>query len=113
MLGHLALVSGGRPGLFFRVFSRANELAWDFYPAGTSRLRKSEMERRSRKPLGNRGVFLATAEETLLAKLSWFREGGEVSDRLAVRLPWGAPASLVAHDDIQGRFPTAPLYPLS
>lgn len=36
-----------------------------------------------REPLQGEGceVWISTAEDTLLAKLDWFREGGEVSDR--------------------------------
>lgn len=29
VLSHMALVSAGRPGLFFRLYARANELAWE------------------------------------------------------------------------------------
>ncbi|MBI4862011.1 MAG: hypothetical protein HY815_17400 [Candidatus Riflebacteria bacterium] len=34
VFSHLALVSGGRPGLFFRLLARANDLAWESYETG-------------------------------------------------------------------------------
>lgn len=88
------MTSSIKSGISFNIVHLSTQFKIDFYPVGTSRLRKSEMERRSRQPLGGREVFLATAEETLLAKLSWFREGGEVSDR-----QWG---DIIGIIEVQG-----------
>jgi hypothetical protein len=43
-----------------------------------------EMERKVAEkilPNSNTFVYIATAEDTVVAKLAWFRKGGEVSDR--------------------------------
>jgi len=45
---------------------------------------KMEMKRRLPEtilPKSDAIVYIATAEDTVLAKLAWFRKGGEVSDR--------------------------------
>jgi hypothetical protein len=45
---------------------------------------QSQMERRTRKLIAEPGpyeFFFASAEDTILAKLEWFRKGGETSDR--------------------------------
>jgi hypothetical protein len=45
---------------------------------------KMEMERRLPEkiiPNSDRVIYIATAEDTVIAKLSWFRKGGDVSDR--------------------------------
>ncbi|PWU10564.1 MAG: hypothetical protein C5B50_25175 [Verrucomicrobia bacterium] len=45
---------------------------------------QSQFERRQRKSIGDSAAltfFFSTAEDTVLAKLEWFRKGGEVSDR--------------------------------
>ena len=45
---------------------------------------KSMMSRRMRQEMGSmpgRYIYVATAEDTLLGKLEWYRIGGEVSDR--------------------------------
>jgi hypothetical protein len=42
---------------------------------------RSEFARRVRVDLGGASLYVATPEDTLLRKLVWFREGGEVSDR--------------------------------
>lgn len=34
VLAHLALVSAGRPGLFYQIFARANEYAWEAHDVG-------------------------------------------------------------------------------
>ena len=45
---------------------------------------KKEMERKLPEkilPHSDTIVYIATAEDTVVAKLSWFRKGGEISDR--------------------------------
>jgi len=42
---------------------------------------ESQLARRQRKAVGEFELFFATAEDTVLAKLEWYRKGGEVSDR--------------------------------
>lgn len=41
----------------------------------------SRFARRRRAAVGGRSFWVSTAEDTLLAKLEWYRLGGEVSDR--------------------------------
>lgn len=54
----------------------------DFFVRGTAPFDRSEFARRIRVPLGERGaLYAATAEDSLLRKLLWFKAGGEVSDR--------------------------------
>ena len=45
---------------------------------------QSQLARRQKKSVGQvtpLELFFATAEDTVLAKLDWYRQGGEVSDR--------------------------------
>ena len=45
---------------------------------------QSQMRRRVLQPIGpgeSPALYVATAEDTVLAKLDWYRQGGEVSDR--------------------------------
>lgn len=56
----------------------------DLFVKGTSDFDREEFERRLRVRLGeeiSREVFVKSAEDTLLRKLLWYRQGGEVSDR--------------------------------
>ena len=45
---------------------------------------QSQLARRQRKSVGDQSpieLYFASAEDTVLAKLDWYRKGGEVSDR--------------------------------
>ncbi len=56
----------------------------DIYSAWRSEFAQSQFERRIRRDIGTDEPFevaLATPEDTVLAKLDWFRQGGGVSDR--------------------------------
>ena len=54
----------------------------DFFVRGAAPLDRSEFARRIRIPIGERGaLYAATAEDSLLRKLLWFKAGGKVSDR--------------------------------
>jgi len=56
----------------------------DVYVATSSDFIRSEFTRRLRRDVGTSepfDIYLATPEDTVLAKLDWFRKGGEVSDR--------------------------------
>ena len=56
----------------------------DIFPA-TDEFHAAQLERASKLPLAFLGIDaeypVASAEDILLAKLQWFRAGGEVSDR--------------------------------
>ncbi len=54
----------------------------DLFVAKAEAFARSQMERRTRLELvkdSGQSVFVATAEDTVLAKLSWYRTGGEAS----------------------------------
>jgi hypothetical protein len=55
----------------------------DFFIAGKDEFSASQLERRELKhlpALSNQDLYIATAEDTVLAKLDWFRRGQGVSD---------------------------------
>lgn len=56
----------------------------DIFPFSKRPFEKSQMRRRVLQSLSNHPdetAYFATAEDIILAKLLWFRMGGEVSDR--------------------------------
>jgi hypothetical protein len=56
----------------------------DIFVARARRLDRQELARRQAwvaDPATGRSLYIATAEDTVLAKLVWYRLGGEVSDR--------------------------------
>ena len=55
----------------------------DLFPKGNDRYDSEELERSQLLELGepSRSVPVKTAEDTILRKLEWYRQGGEVSDR--------------------------------
>ncbi len=55
----------------------------DFFPV-RGRFEEVQLERRKLATIGDRAreaVYVATAEDTILAKLVWYRKGNEVSDQ--------------------------------
>ena len=75
------MIDSIRHGRAFNIIHHGTQFKVDFFPVGSSRLRRCELGRRVRTLLGDRQVYVSTAEETLLAKLNWYRIGGEISDR--------------------------------
>jgi len=56
----------------------------DIFIRKTRAFDQSQLDRRERQPLANepeRFAYVASAEDMILAKLEWYRMGGEVSDR--------------------------------
>jgi hypothetical protein len=54
----------------------------DLFVRGTALFDRSEFARRVLVRVGDRdSLYTATPEDSLLRKLVWFRDGGEVSDR--------------------------------
>lgn len=41
----------------------------------------SRLQKKSLGAIAPAGLYFATAEDTVLAKLGWYRKGGEISDR--------------------------------
>jgi hypothetical protein len=79
----LNALRSGRP---FNVIHLASSWKFDIFVAGDDPFAKSEIVRRKMADttitgLENIEFPVATAEDTILAKLVWFRKGGEVSDR--------------------------------
>ena len=73
-----AAESASRQARPFNVIHLQTMLKFDFFPAHHDPLSRSAMNRAWRL---QSGVRVAAAEDILLAKLRWFRAGGEVSDR--------------------------------
>jgi len=68
----------------FNVIHLATMFKADLFVLGGDPLGRSEMERRARHRIGGpegRELFVASAEDTVLQKLLWYRLGDEVSDR--------------------------------
>jgi hypothetical protein len=75
-----------RRGQSFNVIHFATGLKFDIFPAAGNRFLETEIERSKLQdiPLGDgRSILLpvATAEDIMLAKLLWYRAGGEQSER--------------------------------
>ena len=67
----------------FNLIHIASAMKFDVFPALTD-FHDSELERATPTPLrieGAKPCPVATAEDSLLSKLQWYRQGGEVSDR--------------------------------
>lgn len=70
----------------FNVIHLATAWKFDIFMAGTSEFSKSELSRRRMTSSSITGLEriefpVSSPEDTILAKLVWFRKGGEVSDR--------------------------------
>jgi hypothetical protein len=67
----------------FNLIHIGSAMKFDVFPALTD-FHDSELERAMPTPLrieGAKPCPVATAEDSLLSKLQWYRQGGEVSDR--------------------------------
>lgn len=68
----------------FNVIHKLSSYRFDLFPAYTD-FHASELKRATREPLRFPGgevlCFVASAEDSILAKLQWYRDGGEVSER--------------------------------
>jgi hypothetical protein len=71
-----------RLGRACNIFFLPLVLKIDLFIRGATPFDQSEFARRVRVALGERGsLYTASAEDNLLRKLAWFRQGGEISDR--------------------------------
>jgi hypothetical protein len=75
-----------RGGRAFNVIHFKSAYKFDMFPAGQDRFRRSQLARRRYTTtdvpgLENIEFPIASAEDTILAKLVWFRNGSEVSDQ--------------------------------
>ena len=74
----------------------------DVFVLGDDLLDRRQIERRQRVGIGDRGVWITSPEDQVLRKLTWYRLGGEVSER-----QWRDVVSILAihgdrldHDDL-------------
>ena len=82
-------------GRSFNVIHIRNSLKVDVFPASRA-FHRAQLERATALPLGEDRLpcMVTTAEDILLAKLQWYRDGGEVSDR-----QWSDIGGLIATND--------------
>ena len=67
----------------FNVIDTETMFKVDIFPSKRTEFEKQQLERRQIAiidPERNATAFVATAEDTILAKLAWYRLGGEVSE---------------------------------
>jgi hypothetical protein len=70
-------------GRSFNLIHVGSAMKFDIFPASTD-FHEAQLERATVTPLRVEGATpcpVASAEDILLAKLQWYRDGGEVSDR--------------------------------
>jgi len=68
----------------FNLIHYATSYKVDVFIAKQRNFDRKQLERRKRISVSNdpqESVYLASAEDVILAKLEWFRKGGEVSER--------------------------------
>lgn len=65
----------------FSIIHPGSTFKIDFFAAAPEGFDKTQMERRQRQVVKDNPVYVATAEDTILAKLVWYRKGNEISDR--------------------------------
>jgi len=73
-------------GRSFNVIHIEGAYKFDIFPVGQDRFARSQLARRRSTTTTITGLRhiefpVASPEDTILAKLAWFRKGGEVSDR--------------------------------
>ena len=76
-------LKAGRP---FNVIHYKSSYKFDLFPLLPTLYYRTQFDRRKLSPAGQLAgekvsYFIATAEDTILAKLAWFRAGGETSER--------------------------------
>lgn len=85
-----AMISAIQATRSFNVIHIPTAQKFDIFPVKTD-FHAVEMERAVIVPTGQNELRVASTEDTLLSKLQWYREGGEVSDR-----QWGDITGLIA-----------------
>jgi len=87
----------------------------DLYPiTDEDEMEIAAFARRQRKDIGTGEIWIASAEDVILAKLRWFRKGGEVSEKqwrdvLGVLKVQGERLDFVYLEQMAGRFALAEL----
>ena len=73
-----------RQGMSFNLIHKETMFKVDIFPKADRPFDQSQLNRRISLPLAmdpERRAFIASPEDNILAKLDWYRKGGEVSDR--------------------------------
>ena len=68
----------------FNLIHKETMFKVDIFPGADLPIDQSQLERRVSLPLAvdpERRAYIASPEDNILAKLDWYRKGGEVSDR--------------------------------
>jgi len=73
-----AVVDAVRRGASFNLIHLATGIKVDCFVVGASAFRRSQCDR---SQADEHGIRYLTAEDSILTKLCWFRDGGEISDR--------------------------------
>jgi hypothetical protein len=82
VLDEAGLREAVRQGRTYQIYFLPVVLKIDLFMRGTAPLDRSEFARRLRVRVGeSASLYAASPEDSLLRKLVWFREGGDVSDR--------------------------------
>lgn len=80
----LAIYRAVKEGSTFNLIHLASMFKVDIFVARGEPFEQSEFSRRTLQPLSDapqQKAYVASAEDLILAKLVWYRQGGEVSDR--------------------------------
>jgi hypothetical protein len=80
----LAIENAIKAKQHFNVIDTDTMFKVDIFPSKRTEFEKQQLERRQLAtidPDREATAFVATAEDTILAKLAWYRLGGEVSDQ--------------------------------
>lgn len=70
-----------KAGMMFNLIPKSGVFKVDLIPLRKSDFAIEEFRRRRRVQALGRSIWMASPEDTLLAKLAWYRKGGEVSER--------------------------------
>jgi hypothetical protein len=77
-----ALLDAARSGASCNAIHRATGIKIDLFRLRDREFSRAELSRSARKSAApDRTLTVASAEDTILTKLEWYRKGGEVSDR--------------------------------
>ncbi len=80
------MIDAMKAGRSFNVIHLATSYKFDIFPLQSDEFHREQFIRREAADLAQAGLpgpgsFVATAEDTLLEKLNWYRQGGSASER--------------------------------
>lgn len=68
-------------GSSFNLIHYETAFKVDVFVQGSDAFRRGQLARRTAETVGGVALYVLSPEDTVLAKLQWYRDGGEVSDR--------------------------------